>query len=91
MFKALSVISVMIAGIANGLLNFEADHNLVSQQHLSAKGIADATLNRAFFILDTSSSTNQQQFQNLSLMGRLNDDIPTVVSIEALQKSTRDD
>lgn len=74
-----------------GLLHFEANSNLVTQECFPAKVIVEAICHCSFFIFVSDTSTKHQHLDVHKIMGRLNDDISTLVSTEATQKSSKDE
>lgn len=70
---------------------FNSVSNLVTQRFLCAKVIVEAISSRPFFILFDKTSTKQQQFNQHKALRRLNDDMPTTVSIKVAQRLSQEE
>lgn len=62
----------MFATKCKGILHFDNDENLVTQQYFSTKEIVEAFANHLFFILGTNRSSKRQIFKKHKLMVRRN-------------------
>lgn len=91
LLKPFSVTLIMITTKAEDVTYFDIESNLVIQAYLPAKAIVQANPNSSFAILVTNISTKEQHFNKRKLMGRLNDDLCTIVSSKTPQKSLQDE
>lgn len=76
---------------SKGLLHFGHDSNLVTKGWLVARGIIEPSLNRPFFILVTNNTIGQRRFEKYKVLRHVNDNISTIVSSEATQRSSQDE
>lgn len=81
----------MVTTRSKGLLYFGPEPNLVSQECLPPKGIIEALRSPAFLIVVINTTTKLQSFEYREVLGRPDDDLCTIVSAKASQKSSQDD
>lgn len=74
-----------------GLLYFDSDRKLFTQECLPAKVIVEAIANHSGFILGNITSTKQQHFNKHKIKRRLSGRICTVVGTEVPQKAFQDE
>lgn len=91
LFERLSVTTINVTLKSKKFLKFSPNPNLVTQRGLLANGIVGAISNRSIYVLVTKNPSKQNQFDKYRVLGLWNDNICTIVSSRALQKSSQDE